>query len=65
MNFATATAEQLAAAGYNVTALKQRGPRKGEATMSRVGGAKTAWRPSVRAGHASRRQKSGNTPKAL
>ena len=31
-----------------VTRLKTRNPRKGEATMSRVGGAKTAYRPSIK-----------------
>jgi len=30
MNFATATAEELAAAGFVTKQLKQRGPRKGE-----------------------------------
>jgi hypothetical protein len=61
INFATATTEQLAEAGFTVTTLKTRGPRKGEATMSRVGGAKTAWRPAAKAGHASRRQRNGAT----
>ena len=61
INFATATAEQLAAAGYSVNTLKTRGPRKGEATCDRVGGAKTAWRPAAKAGHASRRQRNGAT----
>ena len=47
-----------------VTVLKTRKPRKGELIMSRVGGGKTAWRPSLKAGHASRRQRAGNTPNA-
>jgi len=48
----------------SIKVLKTRGPRKGELVCERVGGAKTAWRPSVKAGHASRRQIKGNTPQA-
>jgi|TARA_R100000030_G_scaffold7104_3_gene4902 hypothetical protein len=49
----------IAEGKFKVTRLPVRGPRKGEATMSQVGGAKTAWRPSVKAGHANRRIRSG------
>lgn len=49
----------IAAGKFKVTRLPVRRPRKGEATMSRVGGAKTAWRPSNRAGHANRHIRSG------
>ena len=49
----------IAAGKFKVTRLPVRGPRKGEATMAQVGGAKTAWRPSVRAGHANRHIRSG------
>jgi len=58
------TADQLnaaiAAGQFKVTRLKTQKPRKGEATMSRVGGAKTAWRPANRAGHANRHIRSGS-----
>ena len=49
----------IAAGKFKVTRLPVRRPRKGEATMSRVGGAKTAWRPSNRVGHANRHIRSG------
>ena len=57
----TATELQTAieTGALKLTRLPRRGPRKGEATMSQVGGAKTAWRPSVKAGHANRRIRSG------
>jgi hypothetical protein len=50
----------IAAGQFKITRLPVRGPRKGEATMSRVGGSGTAWRPSVAAGHANRRIRSGS-----
>ena len=60
----TMTAAELNAAiasgALKLTRLPRRGPRKGEATMSRVGGSKTAWRPSVAAGHANRHIRSGS-----
>jgi len=59
----TMTAAELNAAiasgAMTLTRLPQRGPRKGEATMSQVGGSKTAWRPAVKAGHANRHIRSG------
>ena len=42
-----------------VTRLKARKPRKGEATMSRVGGAKTAYRPSIKMGNGGNRHMKG------
>ena len=50
----------IAEGKFTVTRLPVRKPRKGEATMTRVGGAKSAWRPSVKAGHANRRIRSGS-----
>jgi len=50
----------IAAGKFKVTRLPVRGPRKGEATMSQVGGSKTAWRPAVKAGHANRHIRSGS-----
>ena len=41
------------------TKLPTRKPRKADLTSSRVGGSKTAWRPSIRLGHASRHLKDG------
>lgn len=49
----------IAAGQFKITRLPVRGPRKGEATMSQVGGSKTAWRPAVKAGHANRHIRSG------
>jgi hypothetical protein len=46
MNFATASTEQLQAAGYTVKRLRQRRPRKGELIMSRVGGSAAVSAPS-------------------
>ena len=51
------TIDELKASGVTpkVTVLKTRGPRKGEATMSRVGGGKTAYRPSIKMGNGGNR----------
>jgi hypothetical protein len=50
----------IASGAMRLTRLPRRGPRKGEATMTRVGGSGTAWRPSVAAGHANRHIRSGS-----
>jgi len=52
--------QAIASGTMRLTRLPQRGPRKGEATMTRVGGSGTAWRPSVAAGHANRHIRSGS-----
>ena len=49
--------DNLQASGLEVkvTKLPTRKPRKGEATMSRVGGGKTAYRPSIKQGSSGNR----------
>ena len=49
MNFATATAAELAAAGFTLKTLKARKARKGERLAERVGGGTTRWAPAARA----------------
>ena len=49
MNYATATAAELAAAGFTLKTVKARKPRKGELVCERVGGATTRWAPAAQA----------------
>jgi hypothetical protein len=46
MNFATATPQQLAAAGYAFKTIRRRAPRKGELIFTRVGGSAAVSVPS-------------------
>ena len=54
-------ASDLQAAGktVKVTVLPTRRPSKQFLTSERVGGGKTAWRPAIKMGHASRHLKAG------